>query len=63
MILDIFEDTTGGRLIQNYNVIGGVQADLHPDFVRKTKEFIVHLRVSSMNTTTSLRRVSLPAPV
>ena len=44
MILDIFEDTTGGRLIQNYNVIGGVQADLHPDFVRKTKEFIVHLR-------------------
>ena len=36
MILDIFEDTTGGRLIQNYNVIGGVQADLHPDFVRKT---------------------------
>lgn len=44
MILDIFEDTTGGRLIQNYNVIGGVQADLHPGFVRKTKEFIVHLR-------------------
>ena len=44
MILDIFEDTTGGRLIQNYNVIGGVQADLHPDFVRKTKEFIVYLR-------------------
>ena len=27
MILDIMEETTGGRLIQNYNVIGGVQAD------------------------------------
>jgi NADH-quinone oxidoreductase subunit C/D len=44
MILDIFEETTGGRLIQNYNVIGGVQADLHPDFQKKVKEFIVHLR-------------------
>lgn len=44
MILDIFEETTGGRLIQNYNVIGGVQADLRPDFQKKVKEFIVHLR-------------------
>ena len=35
MILDIFEETTGGRLIQHYNVIGGVQADIHPDFCRK----------------------------
>lgn len=44
MILDIFEETTGGRLIQNYNVIGGVQADLHPTFQKKVKEFIKHLR-------------------
>lgn len=44
MILDLFEETTGGRLIQNYNVIGGVRADLHPDFCSKTKEFIAHLR-------------------
>lgn len=44
MILDIFEETTGGRLIQNYNMIGGVQADIHPDFCRKVKEFIRHLR-------------------
>ena len=43
MILDIFEETTGGRLIQNYNMIGGVQADIHPDFQRKVKEFIKHL--------------------
>jgi len=44
MILDILEDTTGGRLIQNYYVIGGVQADLHPDFQKKVKAFIVHFR-------------------
>lgn len=44
MILDIFEDTTGGRLIQNYNRIGGVQADLHPEFQKKVKAFIKHLR-------------------
>lgn len=43
-ILDIFEATTGGRLIQNYNTIGGVQADIAPDFVQKVKEFIVYLR-------------------
>ena len=43
-ILDIFEATTGGRLIQNYNTIGGVQADIVPDFVKKVKEFIAWLR-------------------
>ena len=43
-ILDIFEATTGGRLIQNYNVIGGVQADIAPDFVPKVKEFIAYMR-------------------
>lgn len=44
MILDIFEETTGGRLILNYNTIGGVQADIHPDFVRKVKAFIAYMR-------------------
>ncbi|MDR1115074.1 MAG: NADH-quinone oxidoreductase subunit D [Tannerella sp.] len=43
-ILDIFEDTTGGRLILNYNTIGGVQDDIHPDFVKRVKEFITYLR-------------------
>ena len=38
MVLDIFEGTTGGRLIQNYNVIGGVMADLAPDFVEKVQK-------------------------
>ena len=34
-ILDIFEETCGGRLIMNYNTIGGVQADIAPGFERK----------------------------
>ena len=38
------EQTTGGRLIQTYNRIGGVQADIHPDFVKKVKEFIRYMR-------------------
>ncbi|GAE19525.1 NADH-ubiquinone oxidoreductase chain C [Bacteroides pyogenes DSM 20611 = JCM 6294] len=43
-ILDIFEETCGGRLIMNYNTIGGVQADIHPNFVKRVKEFIPYLR-------------------
>ena len=43
-ILDIFEATTGGRLILNYNTIGGVQADIQPDFVKRVKEFITYMR-------------------
>lgn len=43
-ILDILEQTSGGRLIQTYNTIGGVQADIHPDFVRKTRAMIAYLR-------------------
>jgi len=43
-ILDIFEATCGGRLITNYNVIGGVMADLHPDFQKDVKAFIVLMR-------------------
>lgn len=43
-ILDIFEETCGGRLIMNYNTIGGVQADIHPNFAKRVKEFIPYLR-------------------
>ena len=42
-ILDIFEDTCGARMTMNYNVIGGVMADIHPDFQRKVKEFIAYM--------------------
>ncbi len=43
-ILDIFEETCGGRLILHYNTIGGVQADIHPNFVKRVKEFIPLMR-------------------
>jgi len=43
-IMDIFEETCGGRLITNYNVIGGVMADIHPNFKQRVKDFIVYLR-------------------
>ena len=42
-ILDIFEETCGARMTMNYNVIGGVMADIHPDFQRKVKEFIAYM--------------------
>ena len=38
-VLDIMEETTGGRLIQNYNVM----ADIHPNLIRRVKEFIKYL--------------------
>jgi NADH-quinone oxidoreductase subunit C/D len=42
-VLDNMEETTGGRLIQNYNIIGGVMNDLHPHFIGRVKEFIRYL--------------------
>ncbi len=38
LVLDIFEKTCGARMSMNYNVIGGVVADLHEDFVKDVKE-------------------------
>ena len=40
LVLDIFEKTCGARMSLNYNVIGGVIADLHPDFVKDVKHLI-----------------------
>lgn len=42
-VLDMFEETCGGRLIQNYNVIGGVMSDIHPNLIGRIKEFIQYL--------------------
>lgn len=42
-ILDMFEETCGGRLIQNYNVIGGVMTDIHPALIGRIKDFIKYL--------------------
>jgi NADH-quinone oxidoreductase subunit D len=43
-ILTLFEITCGARLLYNYMWIGGVSHDLHPDFIRLTKEFIKDFR-------------------
>lgn len=43
-ILDIFEETCGGRLLLSYNTPGGVMYDLHPNFQKRVKEFITYFR-------------------
>jgi len=43
-IMDIFEETCGGRLMTNYSVIGGVMNDIHPNFQRNVKAFIPYMR-------------------
>lgn len=44
MITDIFEETCGARLTMNYNVPGGLMFDIHPNFQRRTKEFVEHFK-------------------
>ena len=39
-ITDIMEETCGARLTMNYNVPGGVMADIHPNFQGRVKAFI-----------------------
>ena len=36
-ILDIFDKTCGARMSLHYNVIGGVVADVHPDFIKDVR--------------------------
>lgn len=43
-ILDIFEETCGGRMIVSYNCPGGLMHDIHPNFQKRVKEFIKYFR-------------------
>lgn len=43
-ILDILEKTCGARMMFHYQCIGGVMYDLHPDFVKDVKSFIIQQR-------------------
>ncbi|MBP8790564.1 MAG: nickel-dependent hydrogenase large subunit, partial [Breznakibacter sp.] len=43
-ILDIFEETTGSRLLQSFVCPGGLMNDVHPNFVPRIKEFITYFR-------------------
>jgi NADH-quinone oxidoreductase subunit D/NADH-quinone oxidoreductase subunit C/D len=44
LITDIFEETCGARLTMNYNVPGGLMFDIHPNFQKRTKEFISYFK-------------------
>jgi NADH-quinone oxidoreductase subunit D/NADH-quinone oxidoreductase subunit C/D len=43
-ILDIFEETCGGRMIVSYNCPGGLMYDIHPGFQKRVKDFIKYFR-------------------
>lgn len=43
-ILDIFEETTGARLLQSFNTPGGLMNDIHPNFIKRVKDYIVYFR-------------------
>ncbi|MCX6148920.1 MAG: NADH-quinone oxidoreductase subunit D [Ignavibacteriales bacterium] len=43
-ILTLFEMTCGARMLYNYMWVGGLSHDLHPDFIRMTKEFITYFK-------------------
>jgi NADH-quinone oxidoreductase subunit C/D len=43
-IMDIFEETAGGRLMANYYLIGGLANDIHPNFQKRVKSFIPYMR-------------------
>jgi len=58
-ILSLFEMTCGARMLYNYMWIGGLSHDIHPDFVRKTKEFINHFRptVNELNNLLTFNKI------
>lgn len=43
-INEIMEETCGARLTMNYIVPGGVMFDIHPNFQKRVKDFIVQFR-------------------
>jgi NADH-quinone oxidoreductase subunit D/NADH-quinone oxidoreductase subunit C/D len=43
-ILDIFEETTGSRLIQSFITPGGLVGDIHPNFQKRVSEFVKYFK-------------------
>ncbi|NUM32571.1 MAG: NADH-quinone oxidoreductase subunit D [Bacteroidetes bacterium] len=43
-ILDIMDETCGARLTQNFLVPGGLMADIHPNFQKRTKEVLKQIK-------------------
>lgn len=58
-ILELFEITCGARLLYNYIWVGGLSHDLHPDFVRRTKEFLEYFkpRIVDLNNLLSYNKI------
>ena len=44
MILDIFEESFGSRLLHSFVMPGGLMHDVHPNFQKRIKEFIKYFR-------------------
>jgi NADH-quinone oxidoreductase subunit D/NADH-quinone oxidoreductase subunit C/D len=44
LITDIFEETCGARLTMNYNIPGGLMFDIHPNFQKRTKDFVSYFK-------------------
>jgi NADH-quinone oxidoreductase subunit D/NADH-quinone oxidoreductase subunit C/D len=44
MILDIFEESFGSRLLHSFNTPGGLMHNVHPNFQNRIKEFIKYFR-------------------
>jgi NADH-quinone oxidoreductase subunit D len=51
IILDLFEETCGARLLYNYNWIGGLMCDVKPDFEKKVIDFVDYFepQVANLN--------------
>lgn len=43
-ILDIFEKSSGGRLLYNYICVGGLMRDIHEDFESEIRDFVKKFR-------------------
>lgn len=43
-IIDIFEETCGARLTMNYNIPGGLMYDIHPNFQKRTSDFVKYFK-------------------
>ncbi|MFV0377680.1 MAG: NADH-quinone oxidoreductase subunit D [Mangrovibacterium sp.] len=44
LILDIFEESFGSRLLHSFNTPGGLMHDIHPNFQKGIKDFIAYFR-------------------
>ncbi|MDX1640215.1 MAG: NADH-quinone oxidoreductase subunit D [Balneolaceae bacterium] len=58
-ILDIFEKTSGARLLYNYMTVGGLMKDVHKDFKKDTAEFVKTFRpkIKELNDLLSYNKI------